>query len=214
MTRSIMIIGNGEIEAGLDHTIDVADLVMRFNDCRSIGASGRKTDIVAVCNTGRPAKKMLEEPGWKDNPAVLAASSIWCVRDPRKFVDLRAPLAVSHPALDDFCDDYTDGYAEYCRETSKVLHVVPAATHEAVDRELAAFDPAPYVVPSTGLVAIAEFLARFRQAGDHISVVGFGHRGWEWHPWQAERQWVDARIADGTLNRLFKNRIKRSASGV
>jgi hypothetical protein len=214
MTRSIMIIGNGEIEAGLEHTIDVADLVMRFNDCRSVGAGGSKTDIVAVCNTGRPAKNMLEVPGWKDNPAVLAASSIWCVRDPQKFSDLRAPLSVSHPELDDFCDDYTEGYDEYCRETSKALHVVPAATHEAVDRELSAFDPAPYVVPSTGLVAIAEFLAHFRQAGDHISVAGFGHQGWEWHPWQAERQWVDARIADGTLNRLFKNRIKRSASGV
>jgi hypothetical protein len=69
------------------------------------------------------------------------------------------------------------------------------------------------VVPSTGLVAVTEFLNAFWQADDRIHLVGFGHQGWEWHPWQAERQWVDARIAEGKLNRLFEPAARRSASG-
>ena len=205
MARSIAIVGNGEIGPGLAGLIDAADIVMRFNDCRSVGTGGTRTDIVAVCNTGRPGKKMLQEPGWKDNPSVLAASSIWCVRDPAKFAAMRAPLAVTHPELDDFCDDYTQGFLQFGRQAGKALHVIPAETHDRLDDELATFRPAPYVVPSTGLVAVTEFLTHFRQAGDSIALVGFGHQGWEWHPWQAERQWVEARIADLKLTRLSPN---------
>lgn len=196
-----MIVGNAEVGAGLSRTIDAADIVMRFNDCRSAGPGGTKTDIVAVCNTGRPGRKMLQEPGWKDNPAVLSASSIWCVRDPEKFAAMRAPLAISHPELDDFCDDYTDGFADFAKRTGKAFHIIPAATHDALDRELSAFRPAPYVVPSTGMVAIAEFLAHFRQDGDRVSLAGFSHEGWEWHPWDAERQWVDDRVRQGKLEK-------------
>lgn len=209
-----MIIGNGEIETGLEPAIDAAEIVMRFNDCRSVGAGGQKTDIVAVCNTGRPGKRMIEEPGWKDNPSVLAASSIWCVRDPQKFASMRAPLAISYPKLDDFCDDYTDGFAGFCAQSGKALHVIPAATHDQLDRELAAFDPEAYVAPSTGLVALAEILGAFCRSGDRVCLAGFSHRGWEWHPWEAERRWVQDRIAEGRLHRLFENSITRSASGV
>ena len=213
MTRTIMIVGNGEIAPGLAGVIDTADLVMRFNDCRSVGNGGSKTDIVAVCNTGRPGKKMVEGTEWKANPAVLAASSIWCVRDPKKFAAMRPSIIAAHPELDDFCDDYTDGFPAFATEIGKTFHVIPATTHERLDKELAAYRPAAYVVPSTGLVAVTEFLNAFWQADDRIHLVGFGHQGWEWHPWQAERQWVDARIAEGKLNRLFEPAARRSASG-
>jgi len=214
MTRTIMIIGNGDIETGLEPVIDAADVVMRFNDCRSVGPGGQKTDIVAVCNTGRPGKRMVQDEGWMDNPSVLSAASIWCVRDPRKFTAMRASLAVSHPELDDFCDDYTEGFAAFCAPTGKTLHVIPAAMHEQLDLDLAAYDPAPYIVPSSGLLAIAEILAAHSAPGDRVCLAGFGHQGWEWHPWEAERRWVQDRIAEGRLHRLFENSITRSASGV
>lgn len=200
-TRSIMIVGNGEIDPGLARTIDAADVVMRFNDCRSAGNGGTKTDIVTVCNTGRPGKAMTEDSEWKTNPFVLAASAIWCVRDPHKFAAMRPSILAEHPELDDFCDDYTDGFRDFARETGKAFHVVPAATQEQLDAELAAYHPGPYVVPSTGLVAIAEFLTHFSQKGDRVTLVGFGHQGWEWHPWQAEEQWVEDRVRQGRLEK-------------
>jgi hypothetical protein len=202
MGRSIMIVGNGEIDAAAAAHIDNCDLVFRFNDCRSVGPGGTRTDIVVVCNTGRPGHKMLNEPGWTDNRAVTEASAIWCIRDPQKFAALRPQLAVSHPELDDFCDDHTDGFAGFAAAAGKSLHVVSATTHTALDAELAAFAPAPYVVPSTGAVAIAEVVAHVARPDDCVTLAGFSHQGWQWHPWDAERQWVDGLVARHKLHRL------------
>ena len=197
-----MIVGNGEIAKGLAGEIDAADLVLRFNTCRSLGAGGQKTDMIAVCNTGRPARAMLHEGDWKTSKAVAAAPTIWCVRDPETFAALRAPLSKSHPELDDFCDDYTDGFAAFARDSGKAFHVVPAATHEAVDRDLKASSAVDYVVPSSGIIAIAEMMTNHMEAGDEIVIAGFTHQGWEWHPWDAERAWIDNHVAARRLNRL------------
>lgn len=202
MSRRIVIVGNGAIPQGLAATIDAADIVIRFNGCRSAGAGGVKTDIIAVCNTGRPALDMLGGGRWKDSETVRQAGEIWCVRSSDVFAAMRAPLAVSHPDLDDFCDDYTDGFEAFAAATGRRLRVIPAALHRAVDAGLAAFDPAPYVVPSSGLVAIAHALENLAEERDRVSIAGFSHEGWEWHPFAAERRWVDALVTAGRLDRL------------
>lgn len=202
MTRRIAIVGNGPIAEGLAGAIDSADMVIRFNLCRSAGRGGVRTDIVAVCNTGRPALEMLAGGRWKASEAVRQAMEIWCVRAPEVFAALRAPLSRSHPDLDDFCDDYTPGFETFARMTGRRLGVIPAAVHRALDRSLAAFDPLAYVVPSSGLVTIAHVLDSVAEEGDRICLAGFGHEGWQWHPFAAERRWVEARIAAGRLERL------------
>jgi hypothetical protein len=213
MDRRIMIVGNGDIGERLAAIIDSADLVMRFNDCRSVGAGGGRTDIVTVCNTGRPGKAMTEGSAWACNKSVWLASSIWCVRDPAKFRAMRPAILRDHPELDDFCDDYTDGFADYARQNGKDFHIVPAATHEGLDGTLAQYAPAPYVVPSTGAVAIAEFFAHYRKPGDQVFLAGFGHQGWEGHPWDAERQWVEDLIERGQLARLSIQHSSRHVQG-
>ncbi len=202
MTRRIAIVGNGPIRDGLAGMIDSADLVIRFNLCRSSGRGGARTDIVAVCNTGRPALEMLAGGGWKGSAAVRQAQEIWCVRASETFAALRAPLSRSHPDLDDFCDDYTCGFETFARTTGRRLNVIPAETHRGLDAALAAFDPPPYVVPSSGLVTISHVLESVAREGDRIWLAGFGHEGWQWHPFTAERRWVEARIAAGRLERL------------
>ncbi|MGO4481368.1 Urease operon accessory protein [Rhizobium pisi] len=206
-----MIVGNGEIGEGAAGVIDAADFVIRFNDCRSYGASGGRTDAVAVCNTGRPAKAMLGSEQWRTHPGVVSASEIWSVRDPEKFGALRAPLAVSHPELDDFCDDYTDAFSAFCAETGKTHLVIDKVVHEVVDAELSAYDPAPYVVPSSGMIVIAEMLNKFADA--EVVLAGFGHAGWEWHPFAAERQLVDTYVAAGRITRLDGKMIVSSSYG-
>lgn len=202
MTRRIAIVGNGPIRDGLADAIDSADIVVRFNLCRSAGAGGVRTDIIAVCNTGRPALEMLAGGRWKASETVRQASEIWCVRAPETFAALRAPLSLSHPDLDDFCDDYTSGFETFARVTGRRLRIIPAATHRALDVSLAAFDPVPYVVPSSGLITIAHVLDSIAMEGDTVAIAGFGHEGWEWHPFAAERRWVEAAIAVGRLERL------------
>lgn len=197
-----MIVGNGEVPEGAAATIDAADLVIRFNDCRSVGKGGTKTDILAVCNTGRPALAMLGGGRWKTSEPVRQAREIWSVRSGAKFAAMRAALAETHPDLDDFCDDYTTGFESFARATGRRHRVVPTGTHERLEQDLARFAPAPYVAPSSGLVVIADVLASFASAGDDLVLAGFGHCGWEWHPFAAERRYVDALAAEGRLRRL------------
>lgn len=211
MGRSVIIVGNGEIGDGLADIIDAADLVMRFNDCRSVGPGGGRTDIVAVCNTGRPGKAMTENAGWACNRSVWLASAIWCVRDPAKFRAMSQDTLRDHPELDDFCDDHTDGFADYARQNGKDFHIIPAATQEALEETLAAHQPPPYIVPSTGAVAVAEFLAHYRKPGDEIFLAGFGHQGWEGHPWAAETAWMEDLIQRGLLARLSTDHSRRYA---
>ncbi len=199
--RRIMIVGNGPVPEGAAGLIDAADLVIRFNDCRSVGAGGSRTDIVAVCNTGRPGKAMAQA-GWAGSPPVRAAAAIWCVRDPEKFAAMREPLSRSHPDLDDFCDDYTAGFAGIAVANGKAHLVLSRACHEALEAELAVHAPPPYVVPSSGLVTIAHVLSSPAFADDAVCLAGFGHQGWEWHPFAAERAWVEAHVAAGRLSRI------------
>ncbi|WEX85915.1 Urease operon accessory protein [Sinorhizobium garamanticum] len=211
--RTITIVGNGDVPQGAAAAIDAADLVIRFNDCRSVGKGGTRTDIIAVCNTGRPALSMLGGGRWKTSDAVRQASEIWSVRFGAKFAAMRADLAKTHPNLDDFCDDYTMGFEAFARATGRRHRVIPVETHERLDRDLARFTPAPYVVPSSGLVVVADVLSDFIQPGDDVVLAGFGHSGWEWHPFAAERRYVDALVAEGRLRRLGQSQSSDFSQG-
>ena len=60
---------------------DECDIVIRFNDCQSAGEGGLKTDVVAVCNTGRPRLRndqtalLAREGGTWSSPSFSSASS-------------------------------------------------------------------------------------------------------------------------------------------
>lgn len=198
--RRIMVVGNGDIAEGAASEIDAADVVVRFNDCRSFGAGGSRTDIVAVCNTGRPARAMLGSGEWRKSPPVAAASEIWSVRDPAKFAALRAPLALSHPELDDFCDDYTDQFTAFCRATGKRHIVIDQSVHDRIDEALSAHEPGSYVVPSSGLVVIGALM--LLHPDDGIAIIGFSHTGWDGHPFAAEKRLVDFYVSLGRLRRV------------
>lgn len=203
--RIIMIVGNGDVPSAAGAAIDAADIVVRFNDCRSVGTGGGKTDIVAVCNTGRPGLGMLGGGRWKTSAAVRQARAIWCVRSGAKFEAMRADLAETNPDLDDFCDDYTAGFESFSRSTGRDFRVVPPAVHDQVDRDLARFAPERYVVPSSGMIVIADILSHLATADDDVVLAGFGHSGWQWHPFAAERRYVDALAASGRLRRLHSS---------
>lgn len=202
MARRITVVGNGRIEQGLADLIDASDLVVRFNFCGSYGVGGRKTDIVAVCNTGRPAKAMTQSAEWRVHPAVQAASEIWCVRDADKFEEMKPVVLARHPELDDFFEDFTVDFALIASEGGKSHHVISRSVHEELDRELAALTIALYVCPSSGMVAIAHVLTAIKEVGDEIFIAGFEHQGWDLHPFEAEKKLIDGWIASGDLVRL------------
>lgn len=202
MGRRIVIVGNGQVAAGAAATIDAADFVVRFNLSRNTGQSGTRTDAVAVCNTGRPANEMLDGPEWRESAPVRASREIWSVRDPEKFAGLRPQLAISHPELDDFCDDRTEDFARFAAESGKLHRIIPAAVHEAADVALAAHSPGAYVVPSSGLVTLFHVLSTPEYSGSDIFLTGFSHEGWDGHPFAAERRLVAGLAAEGRLHLL------------
>lgn len=208
-----MIVGNGSVPEGAADVIDAADLVVRFNMTPSFPASGHKTDVLAVCNTGRPAKAMLSSDAWLDSESVRDCAEIWSVRDPEKFRALRPQLAVSHPELDDFCDDYTEDFARLAERRGKIHRIISRRVHEAVDAELSANEPGDYVVPSSGMVVVAHVLSEPAFVEDTICLTGFSHEGWEGHPFSAERRLIDSRIVSGRLTRLSSPNASSPSQG-
>lgn len=202
MGRRIAIVGNGEIAAGAADVIDRSDVVIRFNDCKSIGRGGEKTDVVAVCNTGRPGRTMVEEAAWQASPAVSQAAAIWSVRDPVKFAEMEPDLLRRWPELDDFCVDYSDGFAAIAASSGKEHLIIARAVHDELDRLLKIITADPYVCPSSGLLAIAYVLCLHEAVNDAVVIAGFTHEGWHGHPFHAEKQLVGAFEAAGRLNNL------------
>jgi hypothetical protein len=213
MGRRIMIVGNGEMPQGVADLIDLSDIVIRFNDCRSLGAGGSRTDVVAVCNTGRPGREMSEGAAWRDNEGVQRASAIWSVRDPAKFSQMEPDIRARWPELTDFCADYTAGFAALAEETGKSHLVIPRGVHERLDHALQVYAPAPYVCPSTGLLAIAHVLETVSGGDDEVAIAGFGHQGWNGHPFAAEKQLVEALTHEGRLTRISPISIFSASEG-
>ena len=200
--RQVAIVGNGPVAEGAAALIDAADLVIRFNGSRNFGKAGTRTDIVAVCNTGRPAAAMLADEAWRDSAAVRDCAEIWSVRDPEKFAELRLRLAKTHPELVDFCDDYTAAFANFAQGNRKTHRIIGRSVYEDLDAQLAAYRPAPYIAPSSGLLVLHAVLNDPDHADDTILLAGFGHEGWDGHPFATERQFIDALISRGRLMRL------------
>lgn len=202
MTRTIMIVGNGDIEQRVAQRIDGADVVIRFNGSRNFDHAGSRTDVVAVCNTGRPAKAMVQDVVWRESVPVKDCRAIWSVRDSQKFQQIKPDVLANFPELTDFFDDYTGDFGDFARERGKEHVVFSASLHDAVEAELAAFQPARYVVPSSGLMVMAHILHDPAYAGDEVAFAGFSHQGWDGHPFEAERQLVNAYVSAGRLTRL------------
>lgn len=199
MGRRIAIVGNGELGAAVPLAYD-SDFVIRFNECGSAGDAATRTDVVAVCNTGRPPKSMLAG-AWRTSEAVASAGAIWAVRAAERYARMRPELAKTHPELGDYCDDYTAQLEAFAHGQGKDFRVISAALHEQVEAELEVLGAGDFVSPSSGLLVIADVLENHAQADDEVMIAGFSHEGWEHHPWEAERSWVEARIADGRLGR-------------
>lgn len=202
MAKTIAVVGNGEIAAGSAQQIDACDMVVRFNLCRSYGAGGVKSDVIALCNTGRPAKHMLSSVDWLSHPAVQKAGEIWSVRSADKFNEMRPEVLSRHPELDDFFEDFTPEIASLAARFGKSHRVIDRALHEAVDVHLAKLTGEPYVCPSSGLVALVHILKKVKGPGDEVLIAGFGHQGWALHPFEAEKRLIDAWVAKGDLKRF------------
>ena len=61
------------------------------------------------------------------------------------------------------------------------------------------------------MIVIAELLLRYPDAD--IAITGFGHTGWDGHPFAAEKRLVDLYISLGRLRRIADKTLILSSQG-
>ncbi|MEK1890731.1 MAG: hypothetical protein AAAB35_24845 [Phyllobacterium sp.] len=82
--KTMFIVGNGPIKDNLSEEVDRSDLVVRFNEPKSSkGMSGVKTDILFVCNSGKPMQRRLTDPSYFASPIVQAHPRSYLHTTPR-----------------------------------------------------------------------------------------------------------------------------------
>lgn len=198
--RKIVVVGSAPIHIDYSTFVDDAEVVVRFNDCKNIGgASGHKTDILFVNNTGSPAMRYIAERPFALKSCCQSAV-IWFVRDSVvhhahfqkvKTIFQRYPVT----DLDDLTEQIIDANQLQDRET----HRVSRAFNEEIFDKLSLLSSSPFICPSTGFIGLMHILADSAYTNCEIHVVGFGFEGWKGHPWSAEKKLINRYVLDGRL---------------
>lgn len=194
--------------------IDRSDTVVRMNNLKNLGSPGlgRKTDILAASNTGRPGRRYAELARL-DHPMIASVPEIWFGTDPAliRSGELLSPEGCLDP---DGGQDWSPEILDFQRWRDRDWHHIPAEVTRQVRDELVAMG-ASTPDPSTGVRVIFNVLAEPRFADHSVFLLGFGFRGWRGHCFDAERRLVTELATSGRIGRapgslggrLFPHRV-------
>lgn len=187
---NIFLVGNGPT-SDLSKMIDAGDVVIRMNKVPTYGkTTGTKTDILVLVNTGTPGEELLSAKGVAKNKAFKGARQIRLPCSPARVIQRRAAYPERAHQLTEF--SHLTKLPAY---NGKIISFVPYQI--LVDLEAKLDSP----MPSTGMI-LTEQLVMTRQPGDTIYLVGFGHEGWDGHPWAKEKALTDSYVEQGLLVRV------------
>ncbi|MBA8880087.1 hypothetical protein [Phyllobacterium myrsinacearum] len=195
MTKKMYIVGNGPIKEDLSAAIDRSDFVVRFNEPKSsIGMSGTKTDILFMCNAGKPMQRRLADPSFIASPIVRAASQIVLAYHPF-IIERYFPKPNILSRIKGRRSDWTMATIRALGGVGKTNIVLPEQFYLDGCRELGLPDSKmAEVFPSTGFFGIYYILNHPDYAGWDISVCGFSWQGWKRHAWANEQEWVKDKV--------------------
>lgn len=187
---NIFLVGNGPT-SDLNDIIDRADLVVRMNTVPTFGkTTGTKTDILVLVNTGSPGLELLSLKGVMSNPAFKLAREIRLPVCPERAAVRRA----AHP-------ERSNQMSEWSHLTKHEVYRDKIITnvHGHIAAKLEAKLNSP--VPSTGMTITEQFVTNF-QRGHKIHLCGFEHKGWDGHPWEAEKALTNSYVDQGLIIRV------------
>jgi hypothetical protein len=199
--KTIFIVGNGPIKNDLSDMVDQSDLVVRFNEPKlSKEFSGTRTDLLFVCNSGKPMQRRLSDPAYFNSPIVQGASQVVFAYHPQIIAEyFRQPHLLSR--LKGRRGDWTLQAIDAFGAAGKAILLLPPHFYrdgcdvlgipEAKRRE---------IFPSTGYFGLTYILQNFDPAEWMIVLCGFTWEGWKRHAWGDERQWVMDKVEQGILN--------------
>ena len=190
------IVGNAPVAIDYGSDIDTASCVIRCNTCPNFGVNtGRKIDIVAICNWGTPARKVLQS--WAEGNAALRQAN-------------RLLLSVDSPAPKSFLKRLRRSFRKSKDHTTEIIrHIadgrqvarIATAESRALTRRLRELGAEDEAMPSTGLMVINHVLRQCTSPRDTVDLYGFTHSGWRGHPWEQERMLIDEWVASGRVRR-------------
>lgn len=187
---NIFLVGNGPT-GDLNQIIDSADIVIRMNKALGFGkTTGTKTDILVLVNTGTPGQELLSARGVRANPAFAEAKEIRLPVCPMRAAERRA----AHPERSGELTDFSH-FTKLPIYKGKIISTVPRDLTAALEAKLGS------PMPSTGMI-MTEQLVMNRQPGDVIHLCGFGHEGWDGHPWAKEKALTDSYVEQGFIVRV------------
>jgi hypothetical protein len=201
--KTLYIVGNGPVGRDMSAEIDAADFVVRFNEPKaSIGMSGVKTDILFLCNAGKPMQRRLETPDFLASAIVRNAGQVILAYHPI-IIDRYFPKPNFLSRLKGRREDWTFATIMALGGIGKASIVFPASFYMDGCRELGLpDDKMASVYPSTGYFGIFYALRHFSAAEWAISLCGFSWEGWKRHAWADERKWVEDRVRQGLLTMI------------
>ncbi|WP_244642357.1 hypothetical protein [Phyllobacterium sp. 628] len=194
------IVGNGPIAADLSAAIDASDFVVRFNEPKcSIGMSGTRTDILFMCNAGKPMQRRLSDPLFLQSPILQAAEQVILAYHPHiiaRYFPKPNPLS----QIKGRRSDWTMETVKALGAVGKANTILPVQFYLNGCRELGLPEAQMgKVFPSTGYFGIYYVLNHKQFANWDISVCGFSWQGWKRHAWADEQQWVKSKVETGRL---------------
>lgn len=198
--KQLYIVGNGPITGDMSPRIDGSDFVVRFNEPKaSVGMSGTKTDILFLCNAGKPMQRRLEDSNFLTSAIMKDAGQVILAYHPI-IIDRYFPKPNALSRLKGRREDWTFATIMALGAIGKTSIVFPASFYMEGCRDLGLpQDKMGTVFPSTGYFGIFHILRHFSPAEWTISLCGFSWAGWKRHAWADEREWVEDKVRQGLL---------------
>lgn len=201
MTRKkLYIVGNGPIATDMSGAIDAADFVVRFNEPKaSVGMSGKRTDILFLCNAGKPMQRRLSNPKFLASPMVQDAKEVILAYHPL-IIRRYFPKPTFLSWLKGRRQDWTLPTILALGDHGKSSIVLPASFYyEGCSSLGLPKEKLGKVFPSTGYFGIYYTLSRFPASEWDFTLCGFGWSGWKKHAWGDERKWIEEKVLQGLL---------------
>jgi hypothetical protein len=203
MRKTAIIIGNGALQRDLSGLVDAADFVVRFNEPKmSIGMSGTRTDLLVLATSSKPMQRRLADPDFVRSPTFLAARLVMLAYHP-SIIRKYHPRPNILSRLKGRRADWTAQTIEKIGAAGKEIRIMPPQFYIDGCAELGLSEAGMHsAFPSTGYFGIRHVLQTHARADWQVQICGFSWQGWKRHAWMDERQWVEERVADGSIGIL------------
>ena len=179
----------------LSRFIDGSEIVVRMNDIKNVGVPGlgRRTDILAITNTGGPGSRYATRT-ILDHPIIVDTPEIWFGSAP----ELIDSGEVEQITTSSSGWDWAPKITAFQRWEQRKWRYIPAEVTRDLTTTLRALG-SQSIDPSLGARVVAQVLADPRFHDHAIHLLGFGFRGVDAHDFDAERLWINELAEAGRI---------------